>query len=75
MSTKPIKVRVPRFEQNGQGMFAGVMNSSNTSRIASVDVRDEQTKPIGYQCRRDQVRGRRIAEFINKRTSALPGSI
>jgi hypothetical protein len=56
-------------------MFVGVMNSSDIIRIANVDVRDEQTNPIGYQHHRDEVRCRRIAEFINRPTSALPGSI
>ena len=75
MSANAIQVHVSRFEQNGQGMLVDVMNSSDIIRIANVDVRDEQTNPIGYQRHRGDVRCRRIAEFINKPTSALPGSI
>lgn len=75
MSAKAIQVHVSRFEQNGQGMFVGVMNSSDIIRIANVDVRDEQTNPIGYQRHRDEARCQRTAEFTNKATSALPGSI
>jgi DGQHR domain-containing protein len=51
------------------------MNSSDITRITDVDVRDEQTNPTGYQRYRDEARCRRIAEFINEPTSALPGSI
>ncbi|HID64935.1 MAG TPA: DGQHR domain-containing protein, partial [Anaerolineae bacterium] len=75
MSDETIQVQVSRFEQNGQVMFVGVMNSSDIIRIADVDVRDEQTNPDGYQRYRDEARCRRIAEFINEPTSALPGSI
>ncbi|MBN1891057.1 MAG: DGQHR domain-containing protein [Thermoflexales bacterium] len=70
-----IHVPVSRFEQNGQVMFVGVVRSSDIIRIANVDVRDEQTNPTGYQRYRDETRCRRIAEFINQPTSALPGSI
>lgn len=72
---KTIQVPVFRFEQNGQVMFMGVMNSSDIVRITGVDVRDEQSNPSGYQRHRDETRCRRIAEFINQPTSALPGSI
>lgn len=75
MSDETIQVQVSRFEQNGQVMFVGVMNSSDIIRIADVDVRDEQANPNGYQRYRDEARCRRIAEFINEPTSALPGSI
>jgi len=75
MPDEAIQVHVSRFEQNGQVMFVGVMNSSDIIRIASVDVRDEQDNPSGYQRHRDEARCRRIAEFINQPTSALPGSI
>jgi hypothetical protein len=34
-------------------MFAGVMNSSDSIRIANADVHDEQTNPIGYQRHRE----------------------
>jgi len=70
-----IQVYVFRFEQNGQAMFVGAMKSSDVIQIADVDVRDEHTNPNGYQRHRDEARCRRIAEFINKPTSALPGSI
>jgi len=70
-----IIVNVSRFEQNGQVMFVGVMESSAIIRIADVDVRDEKVNPSGYQRHRDEVRCRRIAEFINQPTSNLPGSI
>jgi DGQHR domain-containing protein len=75
VSDESILVHVFRFEQNGQVMFIGLMNSSDIIRIANVDVRDEQANPGGYQRYRDEARCRRIAEFINKPTSALPGSI
>ena len=75
MSDETIQIQVSRFEQNGQVMFVGMMNSSDIIRIADVDVRDEQTNPNGYQRYRDESRCRRIAEFINEPTSALPGSI
>jgi len=75
MPDEAIQVYVSRFEQNGQVMFIGVMNSSDIIQIADVDVRDEQTNPGGYQRYRDEARCRRIAEFINQPTSALPGSI
>jgi DGQHR domain-containing protein len=75
MPDETIRIQVSRFVQNGQVMFAGVMNSSDIARIANVDVRDEQTNPNGYQRHRDEIRCRRIAEFINEPTSALPGSI
>lgn len=75
MSAEAVQVSVSRFEQNGQVMFAGAMTSADIIRIADVDVRDEQTNPNGYQRHRDEARCRRIAEFINKPTSALPGSI
>ncbi len=75
MPDETIQVQVARFEQNGQVMFVGVMDSSDLAQIANVDVRDEQTNPNGYQRHRDETRCRRIAEFINEPTSALPGSI
>jgi DGQHR domain-containing protein len=75
VSRELIQVRVSRFEQNGQVMFIGVMNSSDIVRVADVDVRDEQVNPTGYQRYRDEARCRRIAEFINQPTSTLPGSI
>lgn len=75
MSDKTIQVQVSRFEQNGQVMFVGVMKSSDITRIAKVDVRDELTNPNGYQRYRDETRCRRIAEFIKNPTSVLPGSI
>jgi DGQHR domain-containing protein len=75
MPDETVQVYVSRFEQNGQVMFIGVMNSSDIIQIADVDVRDERTNPNGYQRYRDEARCRRIAEFINKPTSALPGSI
>jgi len=56
-------------------MFTGVMNSSDIIQIANLDVCDEQTSLDGYQRYRDEARCRRIAEFVNKPTSALPGSI
>jgi DGQHR domain-containing protein len=56
-------------------MYVGVMNSSDIIQIADVDVRDERTNLTGYQRYRDEVRCRRIAEFINQPTAALPGSI
>ena len=75
MSDETIPITASRFEQNGQVMFVGVMNSSDIIRIADVDVRDEQTNPSGYQRYREEARCRRVAEFINEPTSALPGSI
>jgi DGQHR domain-containing protein len=75
MPEETIQIRVSRFQQNGQVMFTGVMNSADIVRVANVDVRDEQTNPGGYQRYRDEARCRRIAEFINKPTSSLPGSI
>ena len=75
MPAKTIQVQVSRFVQNGEAMFVGVMSSSDITRIARADVRDEQTNPDGYQRYRDETRCRRIAEFINKPTSVLPGSI
>lgn len=75
MPDQVIRVRVTRFEQSGQVMFVGVMTSSDIIRIADVDVRDEKSNPTGYQRHRDETRCRRIAEFINEPTSALPGSI
>lgn len=75
MPNQTIQLKVSRFEQNGQVMFLGVMSSSDIIRIAKVDVRDEKGNPSGYQRHRDEVRCRRIAEFINQPTSVLPGSI
>lgn len=75
LSDDIIRVFVSRFEQNGQVMFVGVMKSSDITRIAAVDVRDEQTNSAGYQRYRDEARCRRIAEFINQPTSTLSGSI
>jgi DGQHR domain-containing protein len=75
MPGKVLQVYVTCFEQNGQTMFVGVMHSSDIVRIARVDVRDENTNPSGYQRHRDEARCRRIAEFINKPTSTLPGSV
>ena len=75
MPDEIIRVYVSRFEQNGQVMYIGTVNSSDIIRIADVDVRDEQTNPNGYQRYRDETRCRHIAEFINEPTSTLPGSI
>ena len=75
MDEPQMAVQVSRFEQNGHVMFVGVMASADIVHIADVDVRDEQTNPGGYQRQRDPARCRRIAEFISKPTSTLPGSI
>lgn len=75
MEGESISVSAIRFGQNGQTMFAGVMNSSDLLRIADVDVRDEQANPSGYQRHRDEARCRNLAQFINQPTSTLPGSI
>lgn len=70
-----IQINVLRFEQNGQVMFACIMRASQLLRIANVDVRDEHLNSSGYQRHRDETRCRKIAEYINRPTSVLPGSI
>jgi DGQHR domain-containing protein len=70
-----IQVNVFRFEQNGQVMFASIIRASELLRIVDVDVRDELLNSTGYQRQRDETRCRKIAEYINRPTSVIPGSI
>ena len=70
-----IRLNVLRFEQNGQVMFASIIRASELLRIVAIDVRDELLNSSGYQRQRDETRCRQIAEYINRPTSVLPGSI
>lgn len=70
-----IQVNVLRFEQNGQVMFACTIRASELLQIVDVDVRGDLMNSTGYQRQRDETRCRKIAEYINRPTSVLPGSI